>query len=67
MSPVSHASSNREIPWLRWMLLGCLGWIVLMLTVGSPIGLLATPAAGPILGWLLGGIQYLVVGILIRR
>ena len=49
------------------MLLGCLGWIVLMLTVGSTIGLLATPAAGPILGWLLGGVQYLVVGVLTRR
>jgi hypothetical protein len=64
---VSQASSNREIPWLRWVLLGCLGWIVLMLTVGSTIGLLATPAAGPILGWLLGGFQYLVVGIVTRR
>jgi hypothetical protein len=29
------------------------GWIVLMLATGSTIGLLATPAAGPILGWLL--------------
>ncbi|HET6569868.1 MAG TPA: hypothetical protein VFG58_00055 [Solirubrobacterales bacterium] len=64
---MSQASSNREIPWLRWMLLGCIGWIALMLTVGSTIGLLATPAAGPILGWLLGGLQYLLVGVLTRR
>ncbi len=64
---VSQTRSNRGVPWLRWMLLGCLGWIVLMLTVGSTIGLLATPAAGPILGWLLGGAQYLVVGVLTRR
>jgi hypothetical protein len=54
-------------PWLRWMLLGCIGWIVLMLTVGSPIGLLVTPAAGPLLGWLVGGAVYLVIGVVTRR
>ena len=64
---VPQTTSDRGVPWLRWMALGCIGWIVLMLTVGSPIGLLATPAAGPILGWLLGGVQYLVVGIVTRR
>jgi hypothetical protein len=62
-----QATGDRGAPWLRWMLLGCLGWIALMLTVGSPIGLLATPAAGPILGWLVGGALYLVSGILTRR
>lgn len=49
------------------MLLGCLGWIVLMIAVGTPIGLLFTPAAGPILGWLIGGAAYLVLGVLTRR
>jgi len=52
---------------MRWMVLGCIAWIVLMLTVGSPIGLLFTPAAGPILGWLAGGAAYLLLGILTRR
>lgn len=64
---MSKAKSDRSIPWLRWMALGCIGWVALMLTVGSPIGLLFTPAAGPILGWLLGGLVYLLVGILTRR
>jgi hypothetical protein len=49
------------------MLFGCVGWIVLMLATGSTIGLLVTPAVGPILGWLLGGAQYLLVGVLTRR
>jgi hypothetical protein len=36
------------------MLVGCAAWVLLMLEIGAPIGLLVTPAAGPILGWLLG-------------
>jgi hypothetical protein len=62
-----RARSDRSAPWLRWMVLGCVGWIVLMLATGRPIGLIFTPAAGPILGWLVGGAAYLVVGILTRR
>jgi hypothetical protein len=62
-----HASEQGGAPWLRWALFGCVGWIVLMLTVGSPIGILATPAAGPILGWLVGGAIYLAGGALTRR
>jgi hypothetical protein len=63
----SLARDKRDVPWLRWMLLGCVGWVILMLTVGSTIGLLVTPAAGPILGWVVGGALYLVVGLLTRR
>ncbi|HEX6229423.1 MAG TPA: hypothetical protein VFZ41_08205 [Solirubrobacterales bacterium] len=58
---------KRGFPWLRWTLIGCAGWIVLMLAAGTPIGLLATPAAGPIGGWLVGGILYLVTGAATRR
>lgn len=60
-------SSDKGVPWARWMLLGCLGWIILMIAVGTPIGLIFTPAAGPILGWLAGGAVYLLLGLLTRR
>jgi hypothetical protein len=63
----ASASDKTRAPWLRWMLLGCLGWIVLMVAVGTPIGILITPAAGPLLGWLVGGIAYLIVGLLTGR
>jgi hypothetical protein len=64
---MSSRGSDSRAPWVRWMLLGCLAWIVLMVAIGTPIGLLFTPAAGPILGWLGGGVAYLVVGLLTRR
>ena len=52
---------------MRWLLLGCVGWVVLMLVIGTPIGILLTPALGPITGWLVGGILYLIVGVVTRR
>jgi hypothetical protein len=64
---MTAAERTRRAPWMRWMLLGCLGWIVLMVAVGTPIGILITPAAGPLLGWLVGGVTYLIIGLLTRR
>lgn len=55
------------MPWLRWMVLGSVAWVVLMVSLGNLIGLIFTPAAGPILGWLVGGAAYLVIGVLTRR
>jgi hypothetical protein len=59
--------TSRGFPWLRWTLIGCAGWIVLMLALGTPVGVIATPAAGPISGWLVGGVVYLVTGVATRR
>jgi hypothetical protein len=57
----------RGFPWLRWTLIGCAGWIVLMLVIGTPAGIIATPAAGPISGWLVGGLVFLISGAATRR
>jgi hypothetical protein len=59
--------TSREFPWLRWTLIGCAGWIVLMIALGTPIGIIATPAAGPIGGWLVGGTASLISGVITRR
>ncbi len=61
------ASEDQGFPWKRWLLVGCLGWVALMIVNGTPIGILLTPALGPTLGWLLGGIVYLAIGIATRR
>ena len=61
------AFAERGFPWKRWLLIGCAGWVVLMLAVGTPIGILLTPALGPITGWLVGGVIYLAVGLITRR
>lgn len=52
---------------MRWTLIGCAGWIVLMIALGTPAGIIATPAAGPISGWLVGGLVFLVTGAATRR
>jgi uncharacterized membrane protein YeaQ/YmgE (transglycosylase-associated protein family) len=61
------ASEDQSFPWKRWLLIGCAGWIALMILNGTPIGILVTPAFGPIVGWLVGGLIYLTVGIVTRR
>jgi hypothetical protein len=61
------ATRTSGFPWKRWLLIGCAGWVVLMLLTGTPIGILLTPALGPICGWLAGGFVYLLVGLLTRR
>jgi hypothetical protein len=61
------ASDKGGFRWKLWLLIGCVGWVVLMLAIGTPIGILMTPAFGPIAGWLVGGILYLLAGIVTRR
>jgi hypothetical protein len=61
------ASHMTGFPWLRWLAIGCVGWVILMLATGTPIGILLTPALGPISGWLVGGALYLIVGVITRR
>jgi hypothetical protein len=60
-------SGSSDFPWLLWTLIGCAGWVVLMVAIGEPIGLLATPVGGPIGGWLVGGAIYLLAGAVTRR
>lgn len=60
-------SDRGDFAWGRWTLIGCAAWVVLMLSIGEPIGLIATPVGGPIGGWLVGGIVYLVTGALTGR
>jgi hypothetical protein len=43
------------------------GWIILMIAIGAPVGIIATPAAGPISGWLVGGVVFLIGGVFTRR
>lgn len=54
-------------PWKAWLLIGCVGWVVLMVAIGTPIGILVTPAFGPICGWLVGGVVYQLAGLLTGR
>jgi len=62
-----RVTAKRGFPWKRWLLIGCAGWVILMLAIGTPIGILLTPALGPITGWLVGGVIYLAVGLITRR
>ena len=61
------ATEQEGFPWKLWLLIGCVGWVVLMLASGTPIGILLTPAFGPVCGWLVGGVIYQVVGVITRR
>lgn len=61
---VPHESerSQRAAAWGWWALAGCFAWIFLMLIIDWPIGLLLTPAAGPLCGWAVGGLFALAFG-----
>jgi nitrogen fixation protein FixH len=58
---------RREFQWGRWALVGCVLWIALVIAVGVPAAVLATPALGPITGWLVGGVVHLAAGAVPRR
>jgi hypothetical protein len=60
-------SEQAGFPWKLWLLIGCVGWVVLMVAIGTPIGILMTPAFGPICGWLVGGVVYQVAGVVTGR
>ena len=54
--------SKRATAWGWWALTGCFIWIFAMLMIDWPIGLLLTPAGGPLCGWALGGVFALLFG-----
>lgn len=56
------AENSRATRWGLWALAGCVVWIVVMLAIGWPAGILLTPAGGPLIGWVLGGVSVLVFG-----
>ncbi len=57
---------KRDFRWGRWALIGCALWIVLVFAIGVPAAVLATPALGPITGWLVGGVAHLAAGAVPR-
>ncbi len=59
-------SRKRDFQWGRWALIGCAGWIALMVVIGAPEGIVATPALGPITGWLVGGAFHRATGAFAR-
>jgi hypothetical protein len=60
--PDRSTREGRRFPWGLWALLGVIGWIVAMVILGTPIYILLAPAAGVILGWVAGGIVFLLAG-----
>lgn len=62
----ASATPKRDFRWGRWALAGCAGWIALMVVIGAPEAILATPALGPITGWLVGGAFHRAAGFVSR-
>jgi hypothetical protein len=56
--------NEKHFPWGLWALLGVVAWVIAMIAVGLPIFIFLAPAAGVILGWLAGGLVYVLVGAL---
>lgn len=60
--------ATNGIDWARWTVIGCLAWLALAVILGgSLVAFILTPVAGPIGGWLLGLLVYLVGGRSGRR
>jgi hypothetical protein len=53
--------TEKRFPWGLWALIGAVAWLVAMVALGTPILAILAPVAGVLLGWLVGGIVYLVV------
>jgi predicted PurR-regulated permease PerM len=63
-----ESQTTKGIDWTRWTVIGCLLWLVLAFLAGSSaVAFILIPVAGPILGWLLGLLVYLVGGRFGRR
>jgi hypothetical protein len=41
--------------WKGWALAGVVAWIVVCIAAGAPLGIILTPVAGPMMGWICGG------------
>jgi hypothetical protein len=55
------AGTEKTFAWGRWALIGAIGWLVAMIALGTPVLGFLAPVAGVILGWVVGGIVYLVI------
>lgn len=65
--PIDTQATN-GIDWARWTVVGCVAWLALVLILGGPaVAFILTPVAGPIGGWLLGLLVYLISGRTGRR
>lgn len=59
-APSRKSSKRHGFSWKGWAVAGCVGWIVLVIAAGVPLGILLTPIFGPIMGWIAGGMLALV-------
>jgi Na+/proline symporter len=55
---------KRRFPWGLWALVGVIAWVAAMALLGTPIFIFLAPAAGVVLGWIVGGIVFLALGAL---
>lgn len=58
--PRQRPSSRGGFSWKGWAIVGCIGWVALVIAAGAPLGILLTPVFGPIMGWMAGGMLALV-------
>jgi hypothetical protein len=57
-----RTETERRFPWGLCALLGAVGWIIATVALGLPAAMFfLAPVAGVILGWIIGGIVFLVV------
>jgi uncharacterized membrane protein HdeD (DUF308 family) len=54
------ARTEKRFPWGLWALIGAVAWLLAMVALGTPILAILAPVAGVLLGWIAGGIVYLV-------
>lgn len=55
---------RRGFHWLRWTVIGCVAWLVVMAVTGASFAaIFLMPVVGPLGGWLVGGALYLVTGL----
>ena len=62
-------ASERSFNWLHWTVIGCVAWLVFVVATGSSaIGIISdSRRPGPIGGWLIGGLLFLLAGLIGRR
>lgn len=62
------SEATNGIDWARWTIIGCLAWLALAVILGgSAVAFILTPVAGPIGGWFVGTLVYLIGGRTRRR
>jgi hypothetical protein len=58
--PKADRRGERGFAWGRWALIGCIGWVALVIAAGVPMAILVTPVVGPLLGWIGAGFLAIV-------